>query len=356
MVRVVGIDPGTKSFDVCGLDAGRLFMEKSIGTEEIRENPRLLVDVLLNADHLDAVVGPSGYGIPLRRADEIGDRDVRLMTLMKRDDPAKGQLLALGAVVKALRASNLRVYLIPGVIHLPTVPAHRKANKIDMGTADKVCSTALAIRDQSRRHKIPYDATSFIMVEMGYGFNATIAVEGGQIVDGIGGTMGGPGFTAAGGLDGEVAYLLGSMSKGILFSGGATYMAEGPGITPEELPSRGGIGWAAFLEGIEKNVSAATVSVKKPREILLSGRLARVEAIRAKVSEALFRYGKVRTVEGLAQIAKESAQGAALIADGLAGGEYKALVETMKIRNASGTVFDNIYLPNFGEVRKNFST
>jgi predicted butyrate kinase (DUF1464 family) len=48
---------------------------------------------------------------------------------------------------------------------------------------------------------------------------------------------------------------------------------------------------------------------------------------------------------------KETAQGYALVADGLAGGKYKELVEWMKIKEAKGTALDYIYHPKF--YRKN---
>ena len=60
-----------------------------------------------------------------------------------------------------------------------------------------------------------------------------------------------------------------------------------------------------------------------------------IDAIRADVS--------VDLVTGFAQTAKHAAQGAALLADGLAGGASAPLVDTMGIREASGTVLDHLY-------------
>ena len=42
--------------------------------------------------------------------------------------------------------------------------------------------------------------------------------------------------------------------------------------------------------------------------------------------------------------AKQGAQGAALIADGLAGGRCAALVERLRIREATGTVLDHLHV------------
>jgi predicted butyrate kinase (DUF1464 family) len=49
---------------------------------------------------------------------------------------------------------------------------------------------------------------------------------------------------------------------------------------------------------------------------------------------------------------KEAARGAALIADGLAGGRYRELVEVMRLKEARGTVLDRLYLTGAEEVRR----
>jgi predicted butyrate kinase (DUF1464 family) len=48
----------------------------------------------------------------------------------------------------------------------------------------------------------------------------------------------------------------------------------------------------------------------------------------------------VRDLRGFGRVAKQGAQGAALIADGLAGGMHRDLVETLRLREAGGTVLD----------------
>jgi predicted butyrate kinase (DUF1464 family) len=58
-------------------------------------------------------------------------------------------------------------------------------------------------------------------------------------------------------------------------------------------------------------------------------------------------------LEGAAKT-KETAQGYAVIADGLAGGEFKQLIEWMKINKAKGTALDYIYHPKFEGVPERF--
>jgi predicted butyrate kinase (DUF1464 family) len=59
-------------------------------------------------------------------------------------------------------------------------------------------------------------------------------------------------------------------------------------------------------------------------------------------------------VKGFAQSAKEAAQGAALIAEGLAGGMHESLVEAMELRGASGTALDHLYVAGAEALRQRY--
>ena len=52
----------------------------------------------------------------------------------------------------------------------------------------------------------------------------------------------------------------------------------------------------------------------------------------------------LRLLTGFADTAKQAAQGAALLADGLSGGRAAPIVEAMGIRNAHGTALDHLYV------------
>jgi predicted butyrate kinase (DUF1464 family) len=52
----------------------------------------------------------------------------------------------------------------------------------------------------------------------------------------------------------------------------------------------------------------------------------------------------VVALRGFAAVAKQAAQGAALVADGLAGGREAALVRGLGILGASGTILDHVAL------------
>jgi predicted butyrate kinase (DUF1464 family) len=223
--------------------------------------------------------------------------------------------------------SGLPVVFTPGVIHLPTVPAHRKLNRVDLGTADKVAAAALGVLDQATRSGSDPAATSFLLLELGGAFTAALAVEGGAIIDGIGGTSGPPGWRAGGAWDGEVAFLAGMVTKDMLFRGGQ-----------QDDPA----GLDAYVEGAHKAVLGLTASLPRPAEILLSGRNATNPAVRSTLEARLASIAPIRDLVGFARVAKQGAQGAAVIADGLAGGVHAPLVAALRLREARGTVLDHL--------------
>jgi predicted butyrate kinase (DUF1464 family) len=116
------------------------------------------------------------------------------------------------------------------------------------------------------------------------------------------------------------------------------FAADAPGDTRTALAFR------AYAESLGKAVAALTMAVPEPREILLCGRLCRDDALFRSLAGLLARIAPVRRLSGFAASAKEAAQGAALLAEGLAGGAMQTLIEEMRLTGASGTVLDHIYV------------
>ncbi|HEY9478726.1 MAG TPA: DUF1464 family protein [Gemmatimonadaceae bacterium] len=344
-MRTLGIDPGTITIDVCGLDEGGVFLDRAVPTEEVGRDPGAFVELLRGAD-AELIAGPSGYGVPLTSIELVDDDLLRIAFLARSGEG--GGIMGMRALVRALADAKLPMVLTPGVVHLPSVPAHRKVNRVDMGTADKLCAAALGVQLQMRRRGCAASEVSFILLELGGAFTAAIAVRDGKVVDGLGGTSGPIGARAAGALDGEVAFLAGEISKSLLFQGGvASIFGDSSGIwdrLDDRTDDRARLARNAFIEGAEKAVAALMVSVPRPHEILLSGRAVRVASIERELEERLARRAPVRVLEGSARVAKQAAEGAALIANGLAGGACAELVATLGIREARGSVLDHLYL------------
>lgn len=346
MPRVIGIDPGTISVDICGLDDGRLFLDRSLPTAEALADPSPLLALIASHAPVDLVAGPSGYGLPCVDARDATDDDLVLASLAAPGE--RGGIGGLRRVMRSLAGADASVIFTPGVIHLPTVADHRKVNKVDMGTADKVCAAALAIHEQARESGCRPSEVSCVMLELGGAFTAALAIAGGCIVDGLGGSGGPLGVAASGALDGEVAFLAGDVSKAMIFRGGVTSVApeDDPFADGFPLTRSGRLAWAAYVEGVVRASVAMAVQVGGRPPIVLSGRVARSPGLRQPVDTALRAAGfdTARELRGFASVAKQAAQGAALVADGLAHGGSKELIDTMRIRDASGTVLDHLHV------------
>lgn len=351
-MRVMGIDPGSGSWDILGLeDDDNIFLDVSIPTKGILENPEKLLDIIESNQPIDNIVAPSGHGIRLKPISEITDDDIAKANLRRSNDP---MVMGVGKVLHLLHDAGIQGYAIPGVKQLNSVNQSFKYNRIDMGTADKVCAAAAAIVDQSKTLDIPLESTGFILVEVGMGFNATLAVENGKIIDGIGGSLGGMGFGTAGRLDGELAYLLERISKKVIYSGGLSYIAGYADLSPKELflmakkDERIKSAINGFFHDMLQGIYALMPSFNGSsniREIVVSGRAS--AEIASHLSASLQKVKNaypVRIVNSIARISKIAAQGAAFLANGLCGGKYKDLVEVLTLDDSDHGLLDDIYI------------
>lgn len=347
-MRVAGCDPGTSSLDVLVLADGTAADQVRFTPDQLAADPASPVRWLAERGPFDLVAGPSGYGLPLVRAAACTDAQLALMALVRPDERAAGGVRGFSAVARAFRDSGLPVVFLPGVVHLPTVPAHRKLNRIDLGTPDKLCVAALAVE---RAADTWTREGPLCVVELGTAFTAVLVVdERGAVIDGAGGTAGALGWRAAGAWDGEAAYLLGPLRKADLFAGGAAAAADAE------------VRRAAFVESLVRTV-AGLCGLHEPgdrfEKIVLSGRLfaaepAFVESLHlpdvlAPFARSVYEVEVLRPLDGA--WVKEAAQGAALLADGLAGGRHAALVEGLRLREAAGTALDGLAHPRAAEVR-----
>ncbi len=373
---MVGIDPGTMSMDILGLvdhgDRVEVFLDVVVPREEVTRDPRVVIRVVEEAAEkhggLDAVVAPSGYGLPLKRAQEASIEEIMEATFVTREDVERRlRIIGLRELMLLFRESSLPAWFTPGVIHLPTVPPWRKANRIDIGTADKVYTVAAALANLMDEGVDPRDADALV-VEIGYAYTAALAVESGAIIDGVGGTSGYTGYLGMGFMDAELAYALAAVeprfSKTRLFQGGAAYIAGHPdpsdieGFLERGLRGEERYRWGleALIEGVLKDVTSLLAVLPKPKWVFLSGRWVRLKKFHELLAERLGRLlsrlgveARIRVVETPAGRSKQAAYGAAVVADGLAGGRYEAIIETLKLRESKGSVFDYIAIPGLRE-------
>ncbi|MDK2795988.1 MAG: hypothetical protein PWQ22_415 [Archaeoglobaceae archaeon] len=317
-MNAVGVDAGTNSYEIFAIKKGDFFAE-SFESKVVREDPESFVEAVESYE-ADVYAGLSGYGLPIKKFSQLSEKEILLMTL----NLDKEKSIGLRSVIEIIRKKKMNFYTIPGVIHLLTVPAWRKFNKIDMGTSDKLCSAVLAVLELSE--EIEAEKQNFILAEVGYGFSSFLAVKNGRIVDGIGGTSGFPGYSSIGSLDAELAYLLGNFPKSLIFSFGVKSFVEEHGGNAVEI----------LAEFVMKGLKAVEVSIGKAEFCLLSGKFAK--ELERRIAEEY----DTRILKGFG-IGKQSAQGACVIANAIAGGEFRRIVDHMQIFSAKGTVLD--YLP-----------
>ncbi|MDD4860262.1 MAG: DUF1464 family protein [Dehalococcoidales bacterium] len=341
-MKILGIDPGTVSFDLCLLEDEKIRFEASIPSRTVAEKPETLAAQCFDLKP-DVIVAPSGYGLPNRRLKDLTAREMFELTLVREGEkiPVLEGMKKFFAIV---RQRNLECLFLPGVLHLPTVPRWRKINKIDMGTADKMAIAALSVEMAARQKHTGYADVNHIVVEMGGGYNCVMAIENGRIINGIGGTLfPGPSFMNSGAMDGELAYLLGGFEKGLLFQGGVSTLAGVADLAISDFNNEAyPEAFNAFLEGVLFAVCSQRPLVPG-KEVYLSGRLTSYENIYTPVRTRLEKLGySVNPLPVMSQKSKAAAQGYAVVGNGICGGCFTPLVKHMMIDRAEGSVTDYV--------------
>ena len=371
-MRVVGIDPGTMSFDLFGFENATqmVFLDQSISTKEIKQNPEVIVEILTSHLPLDLIIAPSGFGLPVKKIQDLSPQDIFEMTLRH---PSTSNTMGLEAVIQSLMKTDLPVYTIPGIKHLSSIPLKRKVNRIDLGSADKLAVVVSILHSLIAKTQASLESISCIILEIGAGFSAIIAVEKGQIVDAIGGTNI-LGMQSPGALDGEVAYLLHDVEKKDIYSGG---FQEISGLTEnwdhflqkigdKELSDQFNknvnlqLACEVFIDQISRSLHQIQLSFKQECSletvpIYLSGRMVENPVINSTIQQLTHPFGEIHTLSKMG-ISKNAAQGSAFIADGLLchftqqqNLNYR-IIHHLGIIEASGSILDALFFPKI----KNF--
>ncbi len=326
MLRVVGSDPGTSSLDLLLLEDGVVVDQARLPPSQLRDDAEVLPRLLSRWSPIDRVAAPSGYGLPLVRGDAFTADHLEQMSLVRPDDRGRDSgVIGFRAWVRAFVGSGAPLVFLPGCLHLPTIPAHRKVNAVDLGTADKVAVAALALWFDARESGGCARST-FAVVEIGSAFSAILVVDRGRLVDASAGTRGPIGLRSGGSWDGEAAYWRSPLSKDDLFRGG--------------LADLGPLGPEAFRESLIKHM-AGVQAITPFERIYASGRGLEQPEVAQLVAEALARFGALTPLPSLPGAwVKHAAQGAALLADALAGGRSAPLADSLQLTSASGSIWD----------------
>ncbi|MHA1351009.1 MAG: DUF1464 family protein, partial [Promethearchaeota archaeon] len=78
MIKVLGIDPGSLTWDFFALEGKQVILDNSISTKEVIEEPSRAISIIKSIKNLDLIVAPSGFGLPLKNVKDITEKDIFL--------------------------------------------------------------------------------------------------------------------------------------------------------------------------------------------------------------------------------------------------------------------------------------
>ena len=350
--RVAGVDPGTVSIDVCALDGGEVLLDQSFRSADLALDPAPLVDALVAQGPFDLVLGPAGYGLPLVPGERVGERELALMLLL-RSDQARRARRHRGHARDDPRADRRRAAtgLRPGSdppAHRPGPPqveSHRPRHRrqgLQRGPVHRRSGRSAwpglradLVHHARARRRVSAPRWRSTAGRSSTG-SAALAPRSGRAPAGRS-TRRRPTCWAR-----RSRRRPSSAAGRWTRAGSSTFRRPARSRRCADDP-RHREGWLALEEG--GGEGCARTDGVGPR----AARDPRRRAPRGRLRPAWTRWPSgspgwrpVSAAIGLGSRAKTAAQGAALLADGLAGGRYAPLVERLRLREASGTALDHL--------------
>ncbi len=261
------------------------------------------------------VVLPSALGVPVTRARDLLDRDIAEMTLVTDAHGADG----LAAFLAEARRRLPRAICIPAVKLLPSVPIHRKINRIDLGGSDALCAAVWVLYCLCEAGRRPLAGCSFLHAHCGARGRSLLALWEGRIIDGIGETAAGLGTPSPGAW------------RGLLRQGEAPRLRLQVGHAGADAARDA----SAAREALRKE-TYALLGAHHLTEVVLTG------AARKAAGDAL-EDGFRQTILPAPADGYEAALGAAVVAAGLTGGPTTALADHLGLRETRERALDGLY-------------
>ncbi|MDQ2715196.1 MAG: DUF1464 family protein [Chloroflexota bacterium] len=183
MGLTIGVDYDVASWKTCVMENGCVVDLSSFA------NPAAMLTSIEHAcarDPEPCIALAMGLGAPLVPPGQLTEQQRSQMLPASWDEQSR--LAAYGFLID-ITSLNVSSFALPGVRHLPAVPAYRKLRHLDMGSAAKVCSIVLLLQ-RLREREAAWSEMRFLFLEAHTYARSVLVIEDGQIINGIGETVG----------------------------------------------------------------------------------------------------------------------------------------------------------------------
>ena len=75
-MKVLGVDPGSKTWDFYALKNDKIILDTSIPSKELIQEPKKAITIIKSVENIDLMVAPSGFGLPLKKVSDLTEKDI----------------------------------------------------------------------------------------------------------------------------------------------------------------------------------------------------------------------------------------------------------------------------------------